>query len=38
MMASNTSQTKSGENVCLNIKIKLKTDHVEGEDNAETIP
>lgn len=35
MMTSNTSQTNLARNVCLDIRVNLKTDHIEGEDDAE---
>lgn len=38
MMASNTSQTKPGGKVCLDIEVNLKTDHVEAEDDTRPLP
>lgn len=38
MMNDNTSQTNSGGNVCLDVGVDLKTDHLEGEDKVEDAP
>lgn len=38
MMANSTSTTEAGGSLCLDIRVDLKTDREEDENDAETMP